>query len=162
MAFTYSYKPVYNPLKMNIHFTKITGRSTLVFFLIFTLSCASSQKTAIRESYPFEVRFGSTGGFSNINPIFSIRQTGEVLKKDNSSSEPYLAKKITKQQIDSLYQLIRECNFSNLKINRISNYTHYIEIQTDQYTNKVMWFNDSQIPDALKKLYNTLINTIKN
>jgi len=147
---------------MNKSYTKVSERIALIFILLFTLSCASSRNTTTRESYPFEIRFGSTGGFSNINPMFSIRQTGEVLKKENPTTTPYLIKKITKQKVDSLYQLIRVSDFSNLKINRISNYTNYIQIQTDHYTNKVMWFNDSQIPDALKKLYDTLINTIKN
>jgi hypothetical protein len=124
--------------------------------------CAAKQKVSTVGTYPFEILFGSTGGFTNINPIFEVKSTGEVLKKNNSSSEPYLLRKMTKTKLDSLYLLIRECNFANLKIKQISNYTNYIEIKSGKFNNKVMWFNDSQIPPELKKLYETLINTIKN
>jgi hypothetical protein len=124
--------------------------------------CAAKQKVSTVGTYPFEILFGSTGGFTNINPVFEVRSTGEVLKKDNSSSNPYPLKRIDKRTLDTLFMLLRECNFPNLNIKQISNYTNYIEIKSEKFNNKVMWFNDSQIPPELKKLYETLINTIKN
>jgi hypothetical protein len=134
----------------------------LLFVLFFAFHCSLSHKTANKEKYPFEIRFGSTGGFSNINPIFIVKHTGEVLKKDNSSAEPNLVRKISKQKTDSIYQLIKDSNFSNLTIKHTSNLTHYIEIQSDKFTNKVMWFNESQIPEELKKLNDILLSAIKN
>jgi len=146
----------------NVISIKIIKQMLLISLILLMFHCAAKQKVSTVGTYPFEILFGSTGGFTNINPIFEVKSTGEVLKKNNSSSEPYLLRKMTKTKLDSLYLLIRECNFANLKIKQISNYTNYIEIKSGKFNNKVMWFNDSQIPPELKKLYETLINTIKN
>jgi len=134
----------------------------LISSFLLLLNCTSSHKASTIDAYPFEIRFGNTGGFTNINPVFMVKSTREVLKKDNVSSEPYLLRKTTKPKLDSLYLLIRESNLGNLKINQVSNFTKYIEIKSEKYNNKVMWFNDSQIPVELKRLYDTLIDAIKN
>jgi len=133
----------------------------LISIFLFMFSCSISRKVSATDTYLFEIFFGSTGGVTNINPVFIVKSTGEVLKKDNSASNPYALKRIGKSTLDTLYLLIKESHFANLKINQIANYTNYIEIKSEKFNNKVMWFNDSQIPVELKKLYDTLVNTIK-
>jgi hypothetical protein len=148
----------------------MTGKSTnkmirmlaLISLFLFMLNCSSKRKVSTIDAFPFEIRFGSTGGFTNINPVFMVKSTGEVLKKDNASSEPYLLKKITRPIVDSLYLLIRDSKFESLKINQVSNITKYIEIKSEKFTNKVTWSDDSQIPVELMILNQTLIKTIKN
>lgn len=134
----------------------------LISLFLFMLNCSPKRKTSTIDAYPFEIRFGNTGGFTNINPVFMVKSTGEVLKKDNATSEPYLLKKITRPMVDSLYLLIKASNFESLQINQVSNMTKYIEIKSEKFTNKVTWFDDTQIPVELMKLNQTLINTIKN
>jgi len=142
--------------------SKIIKMLMLLSLFLFIQNCSSKSKLSAIDTYLFEIFFGSTGGFSNINPVFMVKSNGEVQKKDNAFSEPFLLKKITKPTLDSLYVLIRESNFATLKINRISNITKYIEIKSEKFTNKVSWFDDSQIPVELLKLNKALINTIKN
>jgi len=125
------------------------------------INCSSSKKSRAIESYSFEIFFGNTGGFSNINPIFSVKNNGDVFKKNNATSDAFLLKKIEIPKIDSLYTLIAKSNFENLKINHISNLTHYIEIKSEKFTNKIMWHENSQLPDEGKKLYNFLLSTVK-
>ena len=140
---------------------KIIRQMLLISLLLFMFSCSTNRKVLAIDAYTFEIFFGSTGGFTNINPVFMVKSNGEVLKKDNSSSAPYPLKRISRSATDTLYMLIRGSNFARLKINQISNFTNYIEIKSEKFNNKVMWFNDSQIPVELKKLHDTLVNTIK-
>jgi hypothetical protein len=114
------------------------------------------------ERYDFEILYGSTGGFTNTNPIYIIKSDGDILKKDKPSSAPNPLKRINRHKIDSLYLLIKESDFCNLKIKEISNFTHYIEIKSDRCNNKVMWFDASQLPDNVKKLYDSLKGVIQN
>jgi len=129
---------------------------------LLVFNCSPNRKIATIEKYPFEIQFGSTGGFTNINPIYIIKSNGEVLKKDNSSSVPHLLKRIDNQQIELLYQLIEDSNLGNLKMKQVSNITNYMEIKSEKYNNKIMWFDESQIPVEVKNLYQTLITAIKN
>lgn len=140
---------------------KIIQLSGLVFMFLLMLNCSNTRKMTTVDTYPFEILFGSEGGFTNINPVFIVKSSGEVLKKDNSSSDSYLLKRMDKHKIDSLYLLIGESNFGNLKIKQISNFTNYIEIKSEKLNNKIMWFNDSQIPVEVKKLYLYLLNAVK-
>lgn len=139
---------------------KIIKLSGLVFMFLCMLDCSHTHKMATVDTYPFEILFGNEGGFTNINPCFIVKSSGEILKKDNSSSDSYLLKRMDKHKIDSLYLLIGESNFGNLKIKQISNFTHYIEIKSGKFNNKIMWFNDSQIPVEVKNLYQSLINAV--
>lgn len=144
-----------------VELNKITQLSVLVLIFLLQINCSNIRKMPVAENYSFEILFGSTGGFTNINLVFIVKSNGEVLKKDNALAEAYLLKRMDKHKIDSLYLLIGKSNFGNLKINQISNFTHYIEIKSEKFNNKVMWFNDSQIPVEVKKLYQCLINAVK-
>lgn len=142
--------------------SKMFRMPVLISLFLSILNCSSNQRVSTIDGYPFEILFGSTGGFTNINTVYIVRSTGEILKKDNDSSQPYLLRKITRPTLDSIYLLIRESNFGSLKINKVSNFTKYIEIKSEKFANKVTWFDDFQIPVALMKLNNTLLKTIKN
>jgi hypothetical protein len=133
----------------------------VVFLSLLMFNCSATHKIATKDSYAFELFFGNTGGFSNINPVFVVKNNGEVLKMDNSSSNPYLLKHIDISKIDSLYKLIRESNLCNLKIKQVSNFNNYIEIKSAGCNNKVMWYNDSQITFELNILYSFLLGIVK-
>jgi hypothetical protein len=132
-----------------------------VFLLLLMVACSTSRKAPAIDRYPFEIYFGSTGGFTNINPSYIVRSSGEVLRKENSSSDPNHLKHIRRQKIDSLYLLIQESNLGNLKIKQISNVTNYIEIKSEKFNNRLEWFDDSQIPFEVNKLYHSLLSVIK-
>jgi len=129
-------------------------------FLIL-IDCSNSRKLNSVESYPFEVVFGNTGGFTNLNPVFVIKSSGDVFKKENPTSEPVLLKKIDRHKIDSLYLFIKESNFGALQMKQPSNFNKYIEIKSGKINNRIMWSNDSQLPEEVNKLYrflNSLVN----
>jgi hypothetical protein len=139
---------------------KICNLPLFAFFMFFMINCSIIRKSPPIEKYDFEIHFGSIGGFTNTNPVYTVKSNGEVMKKDKFS-DSYVLKRINRHKVDSLFLLIRNSNFNDLKIKQISNFTNYIEIQSVKCTNKVMWFDDSQIPVEVKKLYGTLIGIIQ-
>lgn len=62
---------------------------------------------------------------------------------------------------DSIFLLVRQCDFGNLQISRISNITNYIEVKSDKINNRVQWFDDKSIPPGLLKLQQTLMAAIR-
>ncbi len=130
-------------------------------FIFLMLSCSNTSKVPKADTFPFEIHFGSTGGFTNLNPVFIIKSNGEVFKKDNAKANPLLLKNIDATKIDSIYLLIKQSNFADLKISNISNYTNYIEINYEKCNNKIMWYNQSQIPTEVQNLYKFLLSIIK-
>ena len=129
--------------------------------LCLYVSCNVSKKVNTAGKYNFEIRFGSTGGFTNINPIYIVKSNGEISKQASASAEIQQVSKMSKSKADSLYLLLDKSNFNNLKINEVSNYTNYIEVKSEQFNNKISWFNDSQIPAEVKKLHSYLLTLVK-
>ena len=133
-----------------------------VLFTFLFFDCTTGKKIEKTDHYNYEISFGSTGGFTNINPVYSIKSNGEVIKQDNKNSAQNILKTIEKNKTDSIYWLIKTCDFGNIKIREISNFTDYIKLKSDSISNEVFWYNDSQISPELKNLHRFLLTVIKN
>lgn len=144
-----------------INLRRKIGLVVLVPFFVFMLNCSNSRKLGTAETYSFAVLFGNTGGFTNLNPVFIVKNSGEVLRKENASAEAVFLKKIDRHKIDSLYVFIKETNFGALQIKKTSNLTSYIEIKSENINNRITWTIDSQLPEEVNKLHrflNSLVN----
>jgi len=123
--------------------------------------CSNTRRSTNAEHFNFDVFFGRSGGFSNMNPVFEIKSNGEVLRGDHAKSPLIILKKLENSKIDSLYYLINQCNFGSLSIKQVSNITYYIELKSDKVNNKVTWFDESQIPLEVRRLHQFLMQLIK-
>lgn len=156
-------------IKLNVNFRPMNNyclrkkiRIILIVLLgIYLPGCSQSKKISIRNSYPFEISFGQTGGFTNMNPVFIVKNSGEVLKKETAASTPVMLKKIKMSQIDSLYAYLEDSGFSTLTIAHPSNITNFIDIQSEKGKNKITWSDEAQIPDKVKKLNRYLLSIVK-
>jgi hypothetical protein len=133
-------------------------RYIVLFSVIISLTpivysgCAKPRISAKPDSCYFELYFGKTGGFTNINPTFEIKSNGEIYKRNSYKTEFYLLKKVEKSAIDSIFNLLIKSRFNELSIKEVSNMTNFIEVKSDKINNKITWYQDSQIPDDIKKL----------
>lgn len=131
-------------------------------FVFCIVSCSVGKKGSKQATHDFSVTFGKTGGFTNINPSYTVNSGGEVFKKENKTSDPQLIRKLSTVQTDSVFILLNESRFMDLKINFPSNITNFIEVGHDSITNRIQWRDESQIPPAVQKLHSYLLSVIKN
>lgn len=133
-----------------------------VFLTLIVFACSANSRVSGRTKTPgFDLYFGKTGGFTNINPTYQINSNGKVYKRNNSKSEFILLKKIKKHTVDSVYNLLIKSQFNELSIKEVSNITYFIEVKSEMINNKITWYQTSQIPVDIKEL-NLLINRIIN
>ncbi len=143
-------------------FTRSIPGLLIAFCLVcLYVSCSAYKKVNTTGKYSFEIRFGNTGGVTNINPVFIVKSNGEIWKKSNASALEQQIKKMSRVQVDSVYLLLDKSNFNNLKINEISNYTNYIEVKSEKINNKINWYDFSRIPAEVKELHTFLLTLIK-
>ena len=144
----------------------LTSKYSVVLFtsalLLLYTTCSNSKKAAHTFVVPeFEITYGRTGGFSNINPVYKIKSNGEVLKSETESSPFSLLRKLDSASIDSLYALVQRCNFATLKINETSNLTKFIAVKSGNMDNKITWYSDDQIPAGVLSLYQFITSLLK-
>jgi hypothetical protein len=130
--------------------------------LFFFVSCSSSRKAYTGPRYNFEIRFGSTGGFTNINPGFIVKSNGELSKQATPTAAIEPLRKLSLAETDSIYVLLDRADFNKLRINQVSNFTQYIEVKSENINNKICWFKPTQLTSEVNALHNFLLNLIKN
>jgi hypothetical protein len=141
---------------------KVITVSTILIFIALVFTCSNSKNVAKAGQKDFEVYFGNSGGFTNINPMYKVNHFGEVYKRENTSSGFVLLKKIKKRQVKDIFVLITKSNFSKLNINKLSNMNRFIEVKTSSGQNKITWYEDSQVPSEILQLERILNDLVKN
>lgn len=137
---------------------KSIGR--LAVFIILLSSCSGSRNTKT-ESPRFSVSFGKTGGFTNLNPIYTIFSSGEVTRKSGVDSIPVIIKKLQPNQIDSVFQLLKATGFLKNPINHPGNISNYIELKQDTLKRKIIWNDNFQLTPDIRSLQTYLMLMIK-
>jgi hypothetical protein len=125
-------------------------------------ACISGKKTSYQPLPVFSVTFGKTGGFTNINPVYTVNNTGNILKQQSEKAEPVLLKKLPPVCVDSVYLLIKQTNFLKDKISIPGNISNYLELKQDTLKRRIIWSDNSQLSPATLKLHLYLLKMIKH
>lgn len=129
---------------------------------VLLVNCAGAKRNSKKTSPEYSITFGRTGGFTNINPVFTVTSKGEVSRKSNQNASAIPLKKLTQTQIDSVSTFLYNSKFHSLKIDFPYNITNYIELQDSSGISKIQWSKDEQITPEIKKLHSYLLSLIKN
>ncbi|NJK96330.1 MAG: hypothetical protein HC905_16725 [Bacteroidales bacterium] len=124
--------------------------------------CGGSKKSKINTIPAFTITFGKTGGFTNINPVYTFNEKGELLKQPKENATPELLKKLPAIKVDSVYHLIKETGFLEQPLSNPGNISRYIELQKDTLKRQIIWADDHQLSPAYQKLHGYLLSLIKN
>jgi hypothetical protein len=126
--------------------------TTIVLLLC---GCSHTKKTTDTDR-PFEIRFGHTGGFTNIKVEFVIRENREVFRIQND--EAVRINRIRKKVIREIRSMIDSVDFKNLTSEQPGNVNYFIKVQDPEYENAVQWSNTME-ESPLNKLYHLLLPT---
>lgn len=123
----------------------------LLFFLPILISCSTSKpiiQTGIKE-----INFGTGGGFTGEVKTYVLTTESKLLEKGKE------LKKVKSETTLSLYNkalVVKDYSF-----NEPDNIYMFIEIKTNEKTNRIVWHVGSKIDDKIIELYNNLISITK-
>ena len=120
-------------------------------------SCSNTQKASSDHPEP-GIRFGRTGGFTNIPDEYLLNMKGEVFKitKDDSTR----INNISRKKLKAIGKMLDAIDFEHLQINEPGNLSYFINVTGSGYQNTVTW-NDRTSVNAVKNLYKELLTTLK-
>lgn len=124
-----------------------------VCIIIICLTSCSNLRMMPSDNDAFQIRFGRSGGFTNIPLEYLLDGTGDIFKLQ---SDTLNAGSVSRRKIKKLKERLTELDFEHLDINDPGNMTYFISVKTDTYNNTVKW-NDQTDNDPLKELYKDLL-----
>jgi len=135
----------------------IHGSLVLVLFIAMAQSCCNTAKTSSGTPEP-GIRFGKTGGFTNIPEEYLINDKGQVFKITREGSAQI--NDISGKEMKSIRKMMDTLDFENLQINEPGNISYYIKVISADHEKSATW-NDKTSSSNLKDLYKKLLTTIK-
>jgi len=110
----------------------------------------------------YTIIFGQTGGFTNINPIFKLNNSGELWRKANQDADFEFLKNVDDQKLAQINNLLNQINFDTLTIHDVGNVTYFIEFKSTQTSKKITWTDDTALSPPVEGLYKQLLSNLKN
>lgn len=130
-----------------------------VFSILAVLfSCNSSRKMVYQQT-DFQIKFGSSGGFTNAVEQYLINGDRNVFKV--KGEEKTFLKQISKKQFNEIKGMLKELNFEQIELTERGNMTYFIEVNTPEYSNRILWSNGNENVEA-QNLYKQLALTLKD
>jgi len=105
----------------------------------------------------FQIRFGKSGGFTNIPMEYMLDGSGDIFKIQNDTLN---AGSVSRRKIRKLKERLTELDFEHLDVSDQGNMTYFISVITDAYNNTVKW-NDQTDNEPLKEFYKELLEYVK-
>jgi hypothetical protein len=125
---------------------------------IFLIICCANPKKMMNNTSIDRIYFGKYGGFTNIPMEYVLFEKGQLYKMESDSL--LKTSKISKKQINAIDSLLQEIDFQHFELNEPGNITYYIKVVKTGYEKEIKW-TDTTVNEKLKKLYTTLLATIK-
>jgi len=128
----------------------------LVSLLTLLISCAQPRKMTVDYTGK-SVRFGKTGGFTNIPMEYVLQDNRRVFEIVADTAKP--VNRISKKQMKEIVAVFDAMDFRNLKLNEPGNMTYFVDVRYESWENRVQW-SDITDYEQVKNLYKLLLNTI--
>ena len=108
-----------------------TMRKTLIAIacVVILTSCKSLQ--------PFQLNFGSQGGFTNVTTTYTLSENGKLYRSSSLSQDQKEVARIGKKDIQDIEALIAKVNFAAASVNQPGNMSSFVNLTKDgkAYTN---------------------------
>lgn len=125
----------------------------LLLLCVVLSSCVTSKRIELKTGIE-QIHFGSSGGFTGEIKKYTVNSNGKLSEKEKE------IKQIDRNKILSIFKKAQ--TLKKYSFNEPENMSLYIEIQTKDTTNNVVWgIGSTKINNAATELYNQLMSLIK-
>ena len=140
---------------------KILPKIVSMLGLLALISCAAYHKSPIHNN-TFELTFGASGGFTNMNPLYVINSERVAIKLNAPGKDTLWVKKVTKCNLHKLKYRIgkvmgQTCTFDQKNLNQnitvTTNGKHVVDCS---------WDSGEELTPEMKKLYKTITSIIED
>jgi hypothetical protein len=126
----------------------------LIFSTLLFVGCAPANLTKTGLD---RIEFGSGGGFTGKYQTYVIDCKENTLL--NSDGTP--KRKLDKQEVKALTQMLKETDFSKVDFDHPSNLSYFLHFQ-GSFTTKITWGDPNHpAPEKAKELYKKLMEFVK-
>jgi hypothetical protein len=125
-------------------------------FLLCLISC-SNTRSMPSDNDAFKIRFGRSGGFTNIPMEYLLKGSGDLFRIQNDTLK---INSVSLRKIRKLKERLTELDFEHLNLSDPGNMTYFISVTADNYNNTVKW-NDQTDNEPLKEFYKELLKHLK-
>lgn len=128
----------------------------LASLIILLISCAQSRKMTVSDTAE-SVRFGKTGGFTNIPMEYALQHNRRVYEIAADTANP--VNRISRKEMKEIVAALDSMDFKSLKLNEPGNMTYFMLVRNESWENRVQW-SDNTDNEQVKSLYKLLLKTI--
>ncbi len=129
-------------------------KTIVVLFALFSFSTLMAKKT------PFQLTFGSGGGFTGLTTTYTLNSDRTFFKEENLNHKKEQLAKVKQKDINQIRKLLEKMNFSILNINKSGNITSFITLVENGKEYKTQWTGSSSENPSLDALQAKLISLI--
>ena len=108
--------------------------------------------TSCKTQQPFQLSFGSGGGFTGGYATYTVTQDGKVIKEKAVANGTQQIAMLTKKQIKEIETLIAKVDFPKVFVNNPGNMTNFIYLTRDGKEYKTQWSGKTSGNTALDDL----------
>ncbi len=119
-----------------------TRRKSLICLaaVIILTSCKSLQ--------PFQLNFGSQGGFTNLTTTYTLAEDGKLYKSTSLAQDKKEITTISKKDIKDIEALIAKVNFAGTSVNQPGNMSSFVNLTRDGKAYTTTWASGSTSGNA--------------
>jgi len=132
--------------------TNILSTSLVIFICCFIYGCSTLEKQTADQQFQ-SIVFGKTGGFSNINNIYTIERNGKVSREVQGDQKMII--EIRKKDIRKIEKELSSLQFNSMDLSEVGNLTYYIEVHYANSSKKNTWVETTEDVE-IKKIYELL------
>lgn len=134
-----------------------------IIFLVLSfviVSCSSQEKLANYKDV--EISFGSGGGYTGQEIVYTINSDGEVFMSDNLKNETTELPKLKTKKTLELFEQLTEINIGSLDFNHPGNMYSFIQETKEGKSKKIVWGDGQETPPKTVLEYYQLLNSYIN
>ena len=133
---------------------------TLFLIMLFLSGCSISKKMSGFSSN--KIIFGYGGGFSGAQTIFTLDNTGRIVKQNNLTGNQTTITRLSKKETKKIYRDFLKLGLDTLKFAHPGNLSKFVGFKNQNEEQKIVWNDQNQPPDEIKTFYHQLIQKVTN
>jgi len=132
-----------------------------LFTIILILAgCSSTKKTSDFSNN--KIIFGYGGGFTGGQTTYALDYSGNIFKENSITGASSFITKLRRKETKKIYRKFLQLGLDSLDFNQPGNLSKFIGFKSQDKIHKIIWSDESKVPENVKEFYDMLIQKVSN